>query len=810
MLGPEAAREQLRLLQQDYHDFNPPIVSTVPFPSPVTFAKQVSRGLPSLFSPPEQSSTNQSGYPFRALAWTADHLSTLVTVPVEVAITPTGYADAIVSISDHLPDEKVFLQPATSELPLSDLLQLLVSPSSRDSRAPVYYLQSQNSNLTSTSLVPLMQDLPDNFSFAKDVLGEPDARNIWIGNDRSITSLHRDPYENLYLVLKGSKTFRLWPPVDEAAMPTKLVRTGLYQYDANACPPFEINLDQEVEKIPWIDLDPLESAHEQTLVAKGARMRIVTVHEAINYWYDMDYEGERYAMRQMVSRLTALANESQPDSHPGAGVLPFKLNDPDLLKQESYVHGQWVQAKSGKRFDVIDPGNDTVWASCPDNGPEDVDAAVESSYKAFKEYSILNPRKRAQLLLKWHELITAAKDDLAKILTHENGKPLAESMAELDYSLGFTWWFAGEAERIHGSISVPSAPNRRTFIIKQPIGVAVALVPWNFPIGMILRKAGAAFAAGCTMVVKPSPETPLTCLALAHLATKAGFAPGVFNVLTTSMENTPPLSEALCLHPLVQKVTFTGSTRVGKLVAGLCARNLKKCTLELGGNCPFIVFDDADVEDAATQFHALKWRNAGQACISVNRAYVQSGVYDQFTHLVVEKASKLKIGHGAAEGTTMGPVTTPRGLEKAEQQAADAVKHGAKLVLGTGKARAKAKAEEGAGLGKGVGGYFMDPTILTVTGIYKFETEEEAVKWANDTSMGLASYAFTKNVDRLWRMLENLEAGMIGLNTGSSSAAESPFGGIKESGYGKESGKDVAVREYLIEKTGTFTISGQY
>jgi succinate-semialdehyde dehydrogenase / glutarate-semialdehyde dehydrogenase len=463
----------------------------------------------------------------------------------------------------------------------------------------------------------------------------------------------------------------------------------------------------------------------------------------------------------------------------GTHSLPFKLNDPDLLHQQSYINGKWVDAKSGKRFDIVDPGSDKAWASCPDNDVDDVDNAIQTSHKAFKEYSVLNPRKRAEMLLKWHELITANKDDIAKILTYETGKPLAESYGELTYSLGFTWWFAGEAERIQGSISVPSAPNRRTFVIKQPIGVAVALVPWNFPIAMILRKAGAAFAAGCTMVVKPSPETPLTCLTLAHLATKAGFAPGVFNVLTTSLGNTPALSQALIEHPLTKKVTFTGSTRVGKLVAGLCAKGLKKCTLELGGNCPFIIFDDADLEEAAGQYMALKWRHAGQACITANRLYVQSGVYDKFTQILVEKTKALKVGHGATEGTTMGPVTTPRGLAKAEEQAADAVKHGAKLVLGTGKAHKGATEGEGSGNGKGVGGYFMDPTILTgmtpdmlmskeetfapVAGIYKFEKEEEVVKWANETSMGLASYAFTKNVDRLWRMLENLEAGMIGL-----------------------------------------------
>ncbi|KAH7124855.1 succinate-semialdehyde dehydrogenase [Dactylonectria estremocensis] len=506
-----------------------------------------------------------------------------------------------------------------------------------------------------------------------------------------------------------------------------------------------------------------------------------------------------------------------------ASRLPFELKDQDLFHNNSYVDGAWVGAKSAKRFDIVDPGSDRVFTSCPDNGPEDVEAAITSSHNAFQQFRLVNPRKRAQLLLDWHRQIEQAKDDLAQILTYEAGKPLAESYGELDYSLGFTWWFAGEAERIQGSISVPAAPRRRVFVIKQPIGVAVALVPWNFPVAMVLRKAGAAFAAGCTMLVKPSPETPLTCLALAHLATRAGFPPGVLNVLTTSLENTPSLSEALITHNLTKKVTFTGSTRVGKIVAGLCSRNLKKCTLELGGNCPFIVFDDADLDHAVTQFMALKWRHAGQACITANRVYVQKGIYDDFVRAVVDETKQLVVGHGADADTSMGPVTTPRALEKAVAQVEDAVAKGAKIVLGEGKAFPNATCAEGSGSGKGVGGYFMAPTILTnmnqdmvlsqeetfapVCGIFKFETEEEATQWANETSMGLASYAFTKNVDRLWRMFENLEAGMIGLNTGNASAAESPFGGIKESGYGKESGKDVAVREYLVEKTGTLTLS---
>lgn len=375
------------------------------------------------------------------------------------------------------------------------------------------------------------------------------------------------------------------------------------------------------------------------------------------------------------------------------------------------------------------------------------------------------------MLLAWDTQIRESRSDLAKILTHETGKPLAEAYGEIDYALGFTWWFAGEAERISGGVSVPAAPNRRVFTIKQPIGVAAALVPWNFPIAMILRKAGAALATGCTMIVKPSPETPIATLAIAHLAQKAGFPPGVFNVLTTDLDNTPSLSEALCKHPLIKKVTFTGSTRVGKLIASHCAQGLKKVTLELGGNCPFIVFDDADIEHTITQLFALKWRHAGQACITANRVYVQSGIYDRFAQLLKERTSKLVVGHGAKEGTTMGPVTTPRSLEKATSQVEDARKLGGDVILG-GKPLADSPG----------GGYFFEPTIITdmrpemlisreesfapIAALYKFETEEEAVKWANDTSMGLASYAFTKNVDRTWRMLENLEAGMIGMNTG--------------------------------------------
>ena len=395
--------------------------------------------------------------------------------------------------------------------------------------------------------------------------------------------------------------------------------------------------------------------------------------------------------------------------------------------------------------------------------------AVNTAHEAFEQFRKVNPRQRAKWLLKWHDLATDAKDDLVQIITHETGKPLAEAYGELDYSLGFLWWFAGEAERIHGTVSQVAAPNRRLFTIKQPIGVAAALVPWNFPVAMVLRKAGAALAAGCTMVVKPSPETPISALALAELAMRAGIPAGVFNVLTTDLENTPPLSEALCKHPLVKKVTFTGSTRVGKLVASHCAQGLKKVTLELGGNCPFIVFDDADLNQAIDQLMALKWRHAGQACITANRIYVQAGIYDRFAAILKERTSALVVGHGSAVGTNMGPLTTPRGIDKAIAQVEDARRRGAEVLLG-GKPIS------------GRSGYFFEPTILSgmteemqnsheesfapIAALYRFETEEQVVQMANATSMGLASYAFTKNIDRMWRLLENLEAGMIGMNTG--------------------------------------------
>lgn len=468
------------------------------------------------------------------------------------------------------------------------------------------------------------------------------------------------------------------------------------------------------------------------------------------------------------------------------------------------------------------------FASCPINNPQDVPSYVESSYKAFQSYKHTNPRIIAQRLLKWHSLITDAKQDIATLVTNETGKPLTEALGEIDYALGFAWWFAGEAERIRGSISQPSVSNRRTLIVKQPIGVSVALVPWNFPVAMIIRKVAAALAAGCTMIVKPSPETPLSTLALADLALKAGFPKGVLNVITTDNEHTPSVSEALCKHPLVRKVTFTGSTAVGRLIAKHCAQGLKKVTLELGGNCPFIVFDDADLNQAVDALMILKWRTAGQACTHANRVYVQKGVYDDFVAKMLAATKQINVGHGMDPKTTMGALTTDRQVDKVEAHVEDALEKGGKLLCGGKKPNIK--------------GNFFEPTIVAdmqddmlssreeifgpLLGIYRFETEDEVVHRANNTNMGLAAYFFTANVDRNWRMLENLECGMVGMNTGkhtnqstmvsniltpkgNASCAESPFGGIKESGYGKEAGKDVAIEEYLISKTGTLTVNSK-
>ncbi|WYZ34988.1 hypothetical protein EsH8_I_001264 [Colletotrichum jinshuiense] len=408
--------------------------------------------------------------------------------------------------------------------------------------------------------------------------------------------------------------------------------------------------------------------------------------------------------------------------------LPFKLTDIDLLRRDCHVHGEWIPSRSKERFAVLDPGTGRIWATCPDATKEDVGPTVKSSFAAFQGFSTsCSPRERARLLTSWHHLILSSRLDLAKILVHETGKPQTEALAEVDYGASLVRWFATEAESIEPTASFPlpppafpipsptsdnaapapgTFPKKRGAFLKQPVGVVLALVPWSFPLAIALRKSAAALAAGCTVIVKPSSETPLTALALACLADRAGFPAGVLNVLTTSLGNTPVVSEALCRHPLVKA----------------------RLSLDLGGNCPFIVFDDADLEQTARDLTALKWRHAGQACVAPNRCYVQRRVYVAFAKLLVAEARKLKLGHGMVEETTLGPLTTIRGLYKAEALCKDADDKGAVKLLGTGRRELD-------------DGYFMSPTVLVgmtdsmlmcreevfapVLGLYVFDTEDE-------------------------------------------------------------------------------------
>ncbi|KAJ0313445.1 hypothetical protein COL516b_000383 [Colletotrichum fioriniae] len=519
--------------------------------------------------------------------------------------------------------------------------------------------------------------------------------------------------------------------------------------------------------------------------------------------------------------------------------LPFRLTDVDLLRRDCHIHGEWVASLSNKRFAVLDPGTGRVWATCPDSTRDDVNPAVKSAYVAFQGFSKHTPAyERARLLTSWHHLILASRLDLATILVHETGKPLTEALAEVDYGAGLVRWFAGEADRLEpppppppppptttpqlpspaaSRVSSPTSdddgavpastpatgvfPRKRGALLKQPIGVVLALVPWSFPLALTLRKAAAALAAGCTVIVKPSSESPLTALALACLADRAGFPAGALNVLTTSLGNTPVVSEALCMHPLVKAVSFTGSARIGKRVAASCTRNLKRLSLDLGGNCPAVVFDDADLGQVAKDLAALKWRHAGQACVAPNRCYVQRRVYDVFSTLLVAEASKLKVGHGMAKDTTLGPLTTIRGLYKVEALCKDATEKGAVKLLGTGRR------EPGDG-------YFMAPTVLgsmtdsmlmcreevfaPVLGLYVFDTEDEVVMRANDTPVGLAGYVFTKNNDRLWRMFDRLDAAVLGMNT-VCLVTETPVP-ASSNGNGYTPAQATALDEFLVTK----------
>lgn len=467
-----------------------------------------------------------------------------------------------------------------------------------------------------------------------------------------------------------------------------------------------------------------------------------------------------------------------------------------LLRQQAFINGNWTDAHDSTTYPVINPYNQSILAFVPNMGESETNQAIEAAQAAFEDWKNQTSHDRAQLLKKWYELQMAHLEELATLLTLEQGKPLAEARSEIKYGASFIEWFAEEGKRTYGDVIPSPTPHTRIITIKQPIGVVAAITPWNFPHAMIARKIAPALSAGCTVVVKPAEDTPLTALALAVLAEKAGIPKGVLNIVTT---NAPEkVGAALTRHPLVRKLSFTGSTEIGKLLMRQCADTVKKISLELGGNAPFIVFDDADLSAAVEGAIASKFRNAGQTCVCTNRIYVQRAVYQEFVAQFTKAVQQQKMGDGMENSTTIGPLINEAALEKVEALLSDALLKGA--ILQTGGKRA---VENNA---------FFEPTVLSnakagmaiskeevfgpVAPVYVFDTEAEVIKLANDTPYGLAAYFYGNNVARVWRVAEALEYGMVGINTGFISNAVAPFGGVKESGIGRE-GSKYGIEEYL-------------
>ena len=458
-----------------------------------------------------------------------------------------------------------------------------------------------------------------------------------------------------------------------------------------------------------------------------------------------------------------------------------------LIRTQSFVNGEWVDSASGKTFDVVNPATGELIARVTDMDRDDVRKAVDAANEAWPAYRDLTAKERASLLKKWHALILEHKDALAKLMTMECGKVLPESIGEVAYGASFVEWFAEEAKRTYGDVIPAPSKDRRIVVIKQSIGVVAAITPWNFPLAMITRKVGPALAAGSPVIVKPPSETPLTGLAIAWLAEKAGFPRGVYNTITTT--DNAEIGKEFCENKKVRKLSFTGSTAVGKLLMQQCAPTLKKLSLELGGNAPFIVFEDADIDAAVRGAIISKFRNSGQTCVCVNRLYAQDKIYDTFVEKLSKAIAALRVGNGLDDNVQIGPLINEKGLNKVKHHIQDAVDKGAKVHIG----------------GKHMSGLFFEPTVLTgatgemiisqqevfgpVAPVFRFSTEEEVIRMANDTDYGLASYFYSRDVARCWRVAEALECGMVGINEGLISTEVAPFGGIKESGLGREGSK---------------------
>jgi succinate-semialdehyde dehydrogenase / glutarate-semialdehyde dehydrogenase len=475
------------------------------------------------------------------------------------------------------------------------------------------------------------------------------------------------------------------------------------------------------------------------------------------------------------------------------------LKDSSLLTDKAFVAGEWVGADSGKSFPVTNPARGDVICSVPDLGEDETNRAIDAAYDAQKQWAARTGKERAAVLRAWYDLMVANADDLAAILTAEMGKPLAEAKGEILYGASFIEWFGEEAKRVYGDTIPGHQPDKRLVVIRQPIGVAASITPWNFPNAMIARKVAPALAAGCSFVAKPAGETPLSALAMAVLAERAGVPKGVLSVVTSKSSST--IGKVFCANPKVRKLTFTGSTEVGRILLAQGAEQVMKMSMELGGNAPFIVFDDADLDAAVEGAMASKYRNNGQTCVCANRIYVQSGIYDAFAAKLAKAVGGIKVGDGFEEGVTAGPLISDDAVAKVEQHISDALSKGAALAAG--------------GQRHSLGGKFFQPTILTgmtrdmviareetfgpVAPLFRFEDEAEVIELANDTIFGLASYFYARDLGRVWRVAEALEYGIVGINTGLISTEVAPFGGVKQSGLGRE-GSRHGIDDYLEMK----------
>ena len=473
----------------------------------------------------------------------------------------------------------------------------------------------------------------------------------------------------------------------------------------------------------------------------------------------------------------------------------LELKDPTLFREACYIDGKWVGADSDQTVDVTNPASGDLLGTIPKMGADETRRAIEAANAAYPAWRAKTAKERATILRKWFDLMMENQEDLAKMMTAEQGKPLKESMGEIVYAASFIEWFAEEGKRVYGDTIPQHAPGKRIVVTKEPIGVCAAITPWNFPAAMITRKCGPALAAGCTMVVKPATATPYSALALAVLAERAGVPAGVFSVVTGA---SGAIGGEMTSNPIIRKLTFTGSTEIGKLLMEQCAGTVKKTSMELGGNAPFIVFNDADIDEAVLGAMASKFRNTGQTCVCANRLLVQDGVYEEFSMKLATAVEEMRVGDGLKGETEQGPMIDMAAVEKVEEHIEDAVSKGAKVISG--------------GSRHDLGGTFFQPTVLAevntdmkvtkeetfgpVAPLYRFETEEQALQMANDTEFGLAAYFYSRDIGRVWRVMEGLEYGIVGVNEGIISTEVAPFGGMKESGTGRE-GSKYGIEDYL-------------